>query len=66
MPSIEIMTNTNIIASAPLSSGTSPIPDSIANVVRITNCTIAGSGRRRSGSAGRPKEIEERERKTVV
>jgi hypothetical protein len=48
------------------SSGSSPTADSKTSISSITNWMIAGAGRRRAGRVFRPRDILEREKKTVV
>ena len=61
--------NTIMMPPAPLSEfepSNMPTADSSTRVSRITACIIAGRERRLVGSAGSPREMEEREIKTVV
>ncbi len=48
------------------SSLKNPTADSIARIVRMRACMTAGRPRSRVGSGGIPREIEERERNTVL
>jgi hypothetical protein len=41
-----------------------PVDDSSARVAIIAACITAGAGRRAGGSAGRPRDMDDRERKT--
>jgi len=43
-----------------------PMADSVARIIRIQACSIAGRARSLAGKGGRPMEIEEREKKTKV
>lgn len=43
-----------------------PMADSYVRVNSITACTMAGKDKSREGSGGKPSEMVERERKTVV
>jgi len=72
MPSKQIRRNTSIMLnpsvappSDPSPGPMSPLADSTTSRTRITDWIMAGKGSNRSGRAGRPKEIDERERKTV-
>ena len=66
MPSILINRNTRPKANPSELSGITPTPDSKARVTNITSCTIAGRGSKRDGKGGRPKEIDDRDKKTVA
>jgi len=66
MPSMLISTNTRNILPVARSSGSSPIADSKTSMSSITNWMIAGAGRRWAGRAFRPRDMLEREKKTVV
>ena len=66
MPSKLINTKTKPIAKPSELAGIKPTPDSSASMDRIKNWTIAGSERNREGSAGNPKEMDERDKKTVA
>jgi hypothetical protein len=48
------------------SSPNIPTADSMARIKRIAPCTKAGRLSNRAGRGGRPREIDDRERKTVV
>ena len=65
-PSMLIRRKTNEMLSPSESSLNIPTADSIMRMVRIAPCTKAGRLRNRAGRGGRPKEIDDRERKTVV
>jgi len=58
--------NTKDILIASESIGKKPWADSIKSKEKMMVCMMAGKGRRRAGSTGRPKEMEDRERKTVA
>jgi len=58
--------NTKNMPPAARSSGIIPTADSKISVRNITNWIMAGAGRRRAGRAGKPIDMLERERKTVV
>lgn len=65
MPSRLMSKKTRPVASPSESADISPTPDSSARRIRIPACTKAGSGRRRAGSGGMPREIDDREMNTV-
>ena len=48
------------------SSPKNPMADSYIKVKKITDCMIAGKGISHAGSAGIPRDIDDRERKTVI
>ena len=64
-PSIVMSIKTIAIASPSLVAGIIPVPDSMKSMKSMKNCTIAGKGNRREGNAGKPSEMDDRERKTV-
>ena len=66
MPSMLIRRNTKEKLNPCESSLKIPAADSMANRVRISACTNAGAGRSLAGRGGSPREIEEREKNTVV
>lgn len=66
MPSRLTRINTIIILIPSDSLVKIPTEDSNAKIRSIADCRSAGSGRRRVGRAGIPREIEDREKKTVV
>jgi hypothetical protein len=58
--------NTKNILPSARSSGSNPTEDSRTSISNITNWIIAGAGRRRAGRVFRPRDMLEREKKTVV
>jgi hypothetical protein len=65
-PSRLINRKTKVILRPSESAGKNPMADSDASVSRIKPCKMEGSERKRDGSGGRPMEIDEREKNTVV
>ena len=65
MPSMEMRRKTKAKLAPSFASPKMPTADSTARVVRITPWRIAGAESSLPGSGGRPRVIEERERKTV-
>ena len=66
IPSRAMRNRTAVIASPSEPTGTIPMPDSSERSNNMKNCTIAGRDNNRSGRGGIPREIDERERKTVA
>lgn len=66
MPSTQTNKNTKNTLRLSDSSLKKPTADSYASATRIPNWMIAGAGKKCSGKAGIPNEIEERDRKTVI
>lgn len=66
MPSRETSKKTNTMLIPFASTGKNPTADSNAKATSITDCRMAGSAMSRDGSGGRPIDMEDREKKTVV
>ena len=66
IPSTLISTKTRAIFVPFRSSEKIPTADSKARMIKMIACMIAGKPRSFSGIGGRPINIQERERKTVV